>query len=62
MADQPALVLIVYLPCKADTSGQLLSGLLNVVEQMAKEPDFVSTWIHTLVDDERCATSGRLSS
>ncbi|AMB87617.1 oxidoreductase [Pseudomonas agarici] len=42
---------IVRLPAKPGHVEELKKGLLFVTDQMANEPDFVTTWIHHPVDD-----------
>jgi len=42
---------VVRLLAKPGHVEELEKGLLYVVEQMAKEPDFVNTWIHHDIGD-----------
>ncbi len=45
------IAFIVHLPGKPEHRDELESGLLDVLEQMAKEPDFINTFLHRSADD-----------
>ncbi|EHP37876.1 hypothetical protein OR16_40269 [Cupriavidus basilensis OR16] len=45
------IAFIVHLPGKPEHRDELESSLLDVLEQMAKEPDFVNTYLHRSVED-----------
>jgi quinol monooxygenase YgiN len=42
---------IVHLPGKPEYREELEMKLLKVLEEMAKEPDFINTYLHRSVDD-----------
>lgn len=45
------IAFVVHLPGKHEHRDELESSLLQVLEQMAKEPDFVNTYLHRSVED-----------
>ncbi|MFC0400049.1 putative quinol monooxygenase [Paraburkholderia rhizosphaerae] len=42
---------IVHLPGKPEAREALYSSLLNVLDEMSHEPDFVNTYLHRSADD-----------
>lgn len=42
---------VVTLPGKPDTSARLREMLLQVIDAMSHEPDFVNAWVHRDLDD-----------
>jgi quinol monooxygenase YgiN len=50
---QPAetVSFIVYLPTRPEAREKMRKVLFDVVETMAKEPDFINTWVHEDLND-----------
>jgi quinol monooxygenase YgiN len=42
---------IVHLPTRPEARAEMRSMLFNVLDTMAREPDFINTWAHEAVDD-----------
>ena len=42
---------IVHLPAKPEVRGQMRKMLFEVLDAMAKEPDFINTWVHEDLND-----------
>jgi quinol monooxygenase YgiN len=42
---------IVHLPTKPEHRVRMRSMLMNVLDNMAREPDFINTWVHEDLDD-----------
>ena len=42
---------VVYLPMKPDQKIRGRAMLMDVVSAMAREPDFINTWVHEKQDD-----------
>jgi len=42
---------VVYLPAKPEARDQMRKKLFEVVDAMAREPDFVNTWVHEKLDE-----------
>jgi quinol monooxygenase YgiN len=42
---------VVRLPGKPEARDELYSSLINVLDEMSQEPDFVNTTLHRAVDD-----------
>jgi len=46
-----SIAFIVHLPGKPERRAELESRLLDVLEQMSKEPDFTNTYLHRSLED-----------
>ncbi len=46
-----SIAFIVHLPGKPERRAELESRLLDVLEQMSKEPDFINTYLHRSLED-----------
>ncbi len=42
---------IVHLPTKPEQRDRMRAMLMNVLDTMAREPDFINTWVHEDLND-----------
>lgn len=45
------LSFVVYLPAKPEVRVRMRKMLFEVLDAMAREPDFVNTWVHEKIDE-----------